>query len=243
LDETTEYAVAVTRNPSILQRLTTLRLGYRVYNAELNMIGGCTGLRALCLRSTSFTSLLILVVHATLHCPAYGYCLPLTIQLMNPVSCVAALVLRDEPLPLQCPQLTQLQLCGHKYTMTHVLAMVSQLPQLEILEVLGSEDPNEHEALALSQLPNLQTVNLSKSLLSELDLKAKPASTMRRVHSHEQMSSEMREHRECQELLQEAAPDINWVRETPVPCSSDDDDEYGFNGYDDEYGNSADDEW
>ena len=68
LDE--EDAAAVTCRWSALQRLTMLQLGHWVGEAELPMIGGCTGLRTLCLRSASSALDSDQVERAILHCTA-----------------------------------------------------------------------------------------------------------------------------------------------------------------------------
>jgi hypothetical protein len=70
LDEK-EDAAPVTCRLSALQRLTMLQLGHWVGKAELDMIGGCTSLRTLCLRGASFALVSDQVEHAILHCTAW----------------------------------------------------------------------------------------------------------------------------------------------------------------------------
>ena len=139
--------------------------------------------------------------------------------------------LEAELLPLQCPQLTELQLCEGRFSADKILAMVSQLPQLEVLEVLDREDLTELEALPLSCCPNLRTVNLSESLLSAPDRDRPPRRKSRPVSSAERNF--------IARLMGEAqaAPNSNGVQEELV------DDEFGIDDDDDEYGSSDDDEW
>jgi hypothetical protein len=125
---------------------------------------------------------------------------------MDAVSCLAGLILRNEPLPLQCRQLTRLQLCDGRFSATDILAMVSQLPQLEVLEVLGKEDFTELQALARSCCPNLRTVNLSESLLSAPNRNKKPRRKSRRVSSVEVDSIA---HWTCMMRKAQAAPNVN----------------------------------
>jgi hypothetical protein len=133
------------------------------------------------------------------------------------LSCIAGLDPGETPLPLQCLQLTRLQLCTGEYTIGDVLAMASELPQLEILEVLQIEhfDISDDDAMALSRLPKLQTVNISDAVLCESSHAMDPAGTPRWVPICECMEAEV-----VEDLLRlrQAAPRINWVMEGMHCC-------------------------
>ena len=217
LENRFSHAASATCSLSMLQRLTMLQLG-RAKAAELDMIGACAGLRTLCLHGASFNRRSVLLYTSTSCLDLEHAVLPCKHN-ARPVAClhiattlyyitVLDLDEGETPLPLQCPQLTRLQLCSGEYDWDHVLAMTLELGQLETLEVPKIEDIDEVTATALARLPQLRTVNVSHSPLCAPGQETKSAGKPLWVPICECMASEVVERLL---RLRQAAPHIDWV--------------------------------